>query len=167
MNPQEFNTLSSLNFKLILHSIPDCVYYSQEVSLPGMSMDSPKVPHSRVFDLPMHGSKIQFESFEFSFIVDEDLKNVREIHKWMHRIHMSNTPFEVRSDGVLHILDGVKDTTTIVKFYDMLPVSISPINFQTTDTSYSSINMTVSFSYSMYIFEDMEEYILSLKSPIS
>ena len=167
MNPEQYNVLSTVNFKLVLEKIPNVVYYSQDVPLPAVSMDSPNVPQPGLMDLKFGGTKVMFEPLTITFLVDEDLKNLIELYDWMFKIQVENHTRNHYSDGTLHILNGNKETTNRIHFYNMFPVSVSNFSLTTKDTDSTPAECSVTFNYSIFMFDVMVDRLKQINSPLT
>lgn len=165
-NPEEFNLLDTSNYKFVFHKLPNVVYYAQDMSLPGISTDSPKISHPTLDNIPFPGSKMNFEPLILTFLVDEDLTNLLEIYKWMYESMVLNNTKDQFSDGTLHILDGNKEVKNRITFYNMFPVSVSSIELTTknTDIDYTVCNMQL--NYSIFVFDELIAYLDEISSSI-
>ena len=56
----------------------------------------------------------------------------------------------VFSDGNLHILNSNFNTTAIVKFFDLFPISLSSLEFEATDTDINYFTADAIFKYTVY-----------------
>ena len=56
----------------------------------------------------------------------------------------------VFSDGNLHILNSNFNTTAIVKFSDLFPISLSSLEFEATDTDINYFTADAIFRYTVY-----------------
>ena len=54
------------------------------------------------------------------------------------------------SDGSLYILDSNYNTNAIVKFKDLFPISLSSLEFDSTQTDIQYFTAEVSFKYTVY-----------------
>ena len=54
------------------------------------------------------------------------------------------------SDGNLHILNSNFNTTAIVKFFDLFPISLSSLEFEATDTDVNYFTADAIFRYTVY-----------------
>jgi hypothetical protein len=164
--PEQYNELRDINFKMVLDDLPNVEYYTQDVSLPAMSLDAPRMA-SPYIDWQTGGSKMSFEPLNLTFIVDEDLKNVVELYKWMYKIQLTNEPEKYFKSSTLHILDGNKETTTRIYFRNMIITNVSGFQLSSKSSEATPIDTTVSFVYSYFYFDTMIEYLEEIQSPIN
>jgi hypothetical protein len=161
--PEETNFLGQTGFQLILDRIPTAAYFTQELTLPSITL--PDIIQTTPFgEIPQPGDRIRWNTFDLTFKVDESTKNYREIHDWMiglgHTESLSQTAAlapsgrvkDMVSDGMLHILSSHKNVIQRVQFIRMFPVSLSGLTFTTQDADIIFLNATVQFRYSRYKF---------------
>ena len=100
------------------------------------------------------------------FHVDEDMKNYIEIHDWMIGLtapteHVEYTSYvahtlknrsreDVFSDAHLQILTSHKNVGRAYKFFDAFPTSLSPLEFDTTDSEIQYLDATLTLRYVTY-----------------
>lgn len=167
MSVENPNILQSNGFLVSINRLPNVSYWSQSVTLPGMSVQNPEQvnPFSR---LPTVGDRVDFDPLSISFSVDEDLKNWAEIMKWFvgfgFPANFDEFKFGVLdevgsqpgsdknfySDISITILSSHKNPIATFVFYDCVPTSVSGIDLTVTDTSLSPIVATVTFDFSHF-----------------
>lgn len=161
--PQNRNFLSPLNFQFSILRAPTVNFFIQKVKLPSVRLQSADMPNPFV-KIPYPGEHLDYESLEISFKVDEDLTNYLEIHNWIKALgkpksfheykdiesNPSYTGNGIYSDISLIILNSVKKPNFETIFTDAYPVSISALDFNTTDTDVNFITASASFKYTYY-----------------
>lgn len=153
----DLNNLSPLGFQFKLNRTPNTEYHVQGVSFPGMSLGVTTIGTGFV-RIPEPGN-ISYETFSVTFKVTEDLASYTEIFNWMVQLgHPDNLDQykDVKSDTSLIILNNKKRPIINVKFTDCFPVYLSPIQFDTTQTSVEYVTATVSFTFLRMYFEDLK-----------
>ena len=83
--PENTNLLQPTKFLVTIDRIPETQYFCQKVNIPGMRMPEAKV------DSPFHnytvaGLNIQYNSFDISFLVDEELQSWKDMYNWFTSI---------------------------------------------------------------------------------
>ena len=164
--PQNTNFLQSTKFVLTFPRISNTQYFCQEVNLPGVSTSEIVRPTPFV-DLYIPGDKLVYEPLNITFIVDEDMNSWLEIHNWLRGMTFPtdfeeyrnlknlspvsrNSPRPQYSDGILTVLTALNNPKLSVKFTDVFPVSLSAIQFNTTDADTPTMTATATFRYSWY-----------------
>ncbi len=164
--PENTNFLQSTKFVLSFPRISNTQYFCQEVNLPGVSTSEILTPTPFV-DLYVPGDKLVYEPLNVSFIVDEEMNSWLEIHNWLRGMTFPTEFEEYRnlqnlstvskyspkpqySEGVLTVLTALNNPKLSVKFTDAFPVSLSAIQFNSTDTNTPTMTATATFRYSWY-----------------
>jgi len=153
--PQNRNFLSPVGFKLDLEIFHGVDFFCQSASIPEIAIPFAEVqtPYRNV---PIAGSGgINFGDLQVRFLIDEELKNYNEIHKWIRKYGLSDTQLvpgesDLYSNARLMILTSHSNTNHIVEFVNIFPVSLSGVPFDATvgDVEYFSADVT--FKYEKY-----------------
>jgi hypothetical protein len=164
--PQNSNYLQQTKYLLTFPRVSATQYFCQKVNLPGVSLD-PLEQNTPFVDLYRPGNKISYDSFTATFIVDEDMRSWMEIHDWIKGLtfpenfaqysnlkYLSDfteaAPFQQYADGSLVILSALNNAKLTVNFADMFPVSISALDFDSTDEDTTTMTATATFKFSYY-----------------
>jgi len=123
------------------------------------------------FDIKLYGDKMTFEPLLINFIVNEDLKNYREILEWMKGIYKPETteqykalinkdPLKTRrqnlySDAQLFILTNKMNPLIKVTFYDAYPIALSPLTFDASISDITPLSTDCTLNYTYYSIEAM------------
>jgi hypothetical protein len=163
------NFLAPVGFKFIVNRAPKVSFFGNMANIPGLNFGSTIQPNY-LTDIPIPGDKIQFDDFVLRFLVDENLENYMEIQNWIRGIGFPETlqqiydfqqdnpymeqPYKSQmnlySDGTLIVLTSNQTFNFQVKFQDLFPVILSPLQFDATDTDIEYFTAEVTFKYSMY-----------------
>jgi len=168
--PENLNPLSPNGFQFVIQKIPEMVYFTQEVPLPGVSL--PRMDMDTPFtQVKIPGSKMEFEPLTINFLVDENMANYLAIFNWIAGLgHPQEfeqyTSFQNRnpkfvmselsknfSDGTLNILGSNNTVVQTVLFVDLVPTALSGFTFASTNTDVTYITASATFEYTYFIFE--------------
>lgn len=159
--PQNKNLLSPNKFIFSISKSPYLVYYVQSVRLPGVS-SSPatmETPHSL---LHFTNDKLQFETLNITFLVDEDMKVWEETFNWMKGISFPNEHKQYRdqkakehlySDAILELNTNNNTPNFKIKYKNCFPISLGAIDLSFKDNPENSITSDVTFSIDTFEFE--------------
>lgn len=159
--PTNKNFLSPLGFKFLLLKAPTVEYFVQTVNIPSLGFQSADVPTPFV-NLPFPGDHLRFGEFQLTFKIDEDMQNYLEIYNWLVGLgfpdnfsqysKISNLPTKdgIVSDATLMILTSAKNSNIEINFKNLFPISISDVQFDTTQTDVEFVNASVSFKYQSF-----------------
>lgn len=156
--PKNRNFLSPIGFKLILELFDGVDFFCQTAQLPEISVPSTDVP-TRFRNFPIvAGGGVTYGDLSLRFIIDEELINYKSIHNWIRKNgvseeHMPNDEPEY-SGGQLHILTSNFNINHIIDFENLFPVSLTPINFDSTVTDIEYFTAEVVFRYTNYTIRD-------------
>ena len=159
------NFLSPIGFQFSLNKVPKATFFSNSARIPDITLGTAIQPvYLKDIDVP--GDKLQYGDFNLRFLVDEDLVNYMAIHNWLTGLgYPDNTGQfknattdedglrdreEIFSDGSLSILNSNYNTTAIVKFRDLFPISLTSLEFEATDTDINYFTAEVVFKYTIY-----------------
>ena len=159
------NFLSPIGFQFSLNKVPKATFFSNSARIPEIVLGTAVQPvYLKDIDVP--GDKLQYGDFTLRFLVDEDLVNYMSIHNWLTGLGYPESTEQFKkattnedderdrelifSDGSLSILNSNYRTTSVVKFRDLFPVSLTPLEFEATDTDVNYFTAEVTFKYTIY-----------------
>ena len=153
--PTNRNFLQPAGFKLDLEIFHGVDFFCQSASIPEIAIPFAEVqtPYRNV---PIAGSGgINFGDLQVRFLIDEELKNYNEIHKWIRKYGLSDERLipgesDLYSNARLMILTSHSNTNHIVEFTNMFPVSLSGVPFDATVGDVEYFTADVSFKYEKY-----------------
>lgn len=169
--PINRNTLSPINFKMVLQKAPGITFFLQGFSLPGLTFEGDINMPTPFVKIPIPGDHINYSPLTVSYMVDEDLNNYFEILNWMiniagprdtitppnpNTLYGLNNAVEtdplatVRSDIKIIVLSSSKNPNIEITFYDAFPVALGELAFNTTATSVNYLETSVTFEYIKY-----------------
>jgi hypothetical protein len=161
---QNRNFLSPVGFKFTLSKDPKVAFFCTKTKIPEISLRT-EIQPSYLKDIDVPGDKITYADLYLKFLVDEDLVNYMAIHNWITGLGFPETANQYAdlitedgiknslsafSDGSLYILDSSYNTNAVVKFKDLFPVSLTSLEFDTTQTDIQYFTAEVSFKYTVY-----------------
>lgn len=167
--PADVNPLQPTKFLLSFARIPTVQYFCQKVNLPGVRMDDAAFP-TPFKDLKVAGTKLNYEDLKVNFIIDEGMVGYQEMYSWFRSIgdptgfaerkalsalaepFVSNPDKKQYSEGTLIILNNVNIATIRVQFHNVYPISLSGIEFDTTEGAENIITGTAEFYFDYYEF---------------
>jgi hypothetical protein len=161
--PYNKNFLSPLNFVFQIKRSPHLNFFVQEANLPSIKINYP-VQTNPFVRIPISGDHVDFGPLSVTFKVDEGMQNWFEIHNWIRALGFpyefeeykslkaapSYTGDGVSSDISLIILNQIKKPIFEITFKEAFPISLSELNFKTTDDSVNYITATAQFKYILY-----------------
>jgi len=80
--PTKLDYASPTQFKFGIIKLPKVEYFCTAANIPGITLGTSNLT-TPFKDVPMPGDKLDYDTLNISFLVDENLENYREIHGWM------------------------------------------------------------------------------------
>jgi hypothetical protein len=166
------NFLSPVGFKFSLSKEPKVAFFCNTAKIPELSLSiNPQPSYLKDIDVP--GDKLTFGDLTLRFMVDENMENYMAIHNWLTGLGFpesfqnyrdlisiendtTQSPDSKRafSDGSLYILNSNYNTTAVVKFKDLFPVSLSSLEFSSNQTDVQYFTADAIFKYTIYSILD-------------
>lgn len=155
-NPSTLNLLSQLGFQFSLAVIPNVDFFCTRANIPGFSVGAANLstPFATIHAAP---DKIEFESLSITFQVAADLSNWRELFVWMTALgfpkdfgQRARFASPLQSDGSLVIMSSHKNPLINVSFKELMPISMTSLQFNAQDTSVDYISCTAEFKFLYY-----------------
>lgn len=160
------NFLSPVGFKFTLAKEPKVAFFCNSARIPEITLGVLQQP-SYLKDIDIPSDKLQYGDLIIRFIVDEDMENYMAIHNWLTGLGFPETAQQFKdlvadtntglpdlkyqfSDGSLYVLNSNYNTSAIVKFKDLFPVSLSALEFNATQTDVQYFTADVTFKYTIY-----------------
>ena len=166
--PSNINPLSSNGYNFSITKLPEVTFFCQEVQLPSISLQTVDI-NTPLAQLPFAGDLLTYDDLTIQFIVNEGMSNYQSIYNWLVGLGFpaDNNQFESfinaqdtgysrlsreYSDATLSILGSNNQPVKTVRFIDILPVNLSSMTFQSTNTDVPYIVGNATFKISRYEF---------------
>lgn len=163
-SPVNKNFLSPLGFRFFIKKLPNVNFFVQKVNVPGISIAQSPSAANPFTKIPYSGDHLEFDELQVTYRVDEDLSNYLEIHNWITSLAfpdnyqqfatLANKPVAagegLKSDASLIITTNGKSPNIECVFEDVFPISLSNMDFATTEDSVNYIEATATFLYTQY-----------------
>lgn len=167
--------LNRNNFKLLIDKVPTVEYYVKSVNIPGLRFTETTAAAGIGLDAFFPGDKVEFETLDVTFLVDEDLENFKEIYDWMNAIVPIKDPVDFanyvdtvqnntgRLSGIESDLKQYSDITLVTntnknlpnkyfKFKDAFPISLGSLDLES-GADGDPVSVQVSFRFTYYDIE--------------
>jgi hypothetical protein len=147
------NNLSQLNFRFKLSITPELEYRAQTVTIPGLNLGTAPIPTPLV---PyFNPGNLTYDELNIQFMIGEKMTDYLEIFNWMVGLGHPDSLEQYRykkGDCSVFILNNNLQPQIEVKFTDVYPVSLSPIEFDSTLPEIQYATSTVGFKFNRYYF---------------
>ena len=164
--PTNNNFLSPLNFNFKLRRAPNLNFFLQKISMPAMTINS-FMQGNPFVNIPRPGEHITFGKLEITFKVDEDLQNYMELYSWIRGLGKPQEFEEyaalanvlpgdaggISSDIVVLVENSLKVPNYQIVFEDAHPITLTGMEFQTTDSTVNYVSAQAAFAFVQYKIE--------------
>lgn len=169
--PNNINPLSPTGFKLSISKLPEVEFFTQEVTLPDLTLGSIAVgtPFSMT---GVPGDTLNFGDLTVNFLVDEKMENYTAIYDWLVGLGFPASWDQYQnfttsqgtaqgidprfgrnalnySDATLTILGNNNTPVKSISFVDVHPIGLSSLNFvaNASDVNYLIGNAIFRYTY--------------------
>ena len=171
--PSNINPAQSTKFQLHFDRLPDMTFLCQGVNIPGVSIQAYPQP-TQFVELYTPGNKLQYESLEIKFIIDENYQSWQSVHDWIRGMSF---PYEYQeyvnlnlqnrslppgsvpnalppqySDAYLSLYTNKNNENFKIQFIDCFPISLSEINLNVENDADTILYGDATFKFSYYNF---------------
>ena len=173
-NPNELDYLRPNAFKFQIHNIPNTNYFCNAANIPEMNLP-PAIQATPFVDVGNPGDKLEFGTLMIRFLIQEDMKNYKEIYDWMVGLGFpqnrkqskewsdkqnyrfpdqdGNQAAKQKSDATLILLDSNNNPKINITFVDSFPISLQGLDFEISTGSTEYMQGVAMFKYSYYEVE--------------
>jgi len=154
--PENTSFLQLTKYTFIIPELPFARYFCQTVTMPGVSTSAPQQP-TPFTSLYRHGDTLQYDEFQITCLIDEDLRIWEETYNWLISVtapqkfaqygKRQGRTFEKYYDGILTINTNANLPNMRIKFKNVHPLSIGGITFSTADSAENTPSSDISFRY--------------------
>ena len=158
------NYLSSAGFKIIFKRLPHVEFFSNKILLPSVTTNAVKQ------DTPLRafytvGDHLAYADLDLTFIIDENMKNYREIYDWLKGIgspdslaqydQLKDSADGDQSDITVLILDSHKNPNLEVTFKNAMPIGLTPVSLDLSNQDVLYPEATVTMRYDAFDIKDI------------
>lgn len=174
-NPVNTDFLQQHKFQMIFDRLPTVTYFCQQANLPGISLTEIMRP-TPFIDVYHPGEKAIYDTFNVSFLVNEDMSSWLEIHNWIRGATFpsdfkeyedlarttrstfaqslsNNQRPVVYTDGTLTVFSNKNNPRIRIKFHDIFPTYLGSIPFNVGDNAESTPVCDATFRFTYYDIE--------------
>lgn len=168
--PNNLNPLSPNGFNFSITKLPDVSFFCQRVLIPSVSLAS--IDNATPFvNNPIPGEIMTFSELTVSFLIDDQMKNYKAIYNWMVALGYPESYDQYKkfvntqdstvyselarnySDATVTVLDAKNNPTNSFKFYDLFPISLDPVQFESTAMDVNYVIGAATFKYTYFTID--------------
>ena len=159
------NFLSGVGFKFNLTKFPKVDFFSNSARIPELNLELTRQP-SYLKNIDVPGERLTYGALSLRFLVDENMENYISVYNWLKGLGFPEStkefadlnkdkeglrdPKQAFCDGTLSILNSNYREVAKVKFKDLFPVSLSSLEFDSTNTDLQFFQAEATFKYTIY-----------------
>jgi hypothetical protein len=155
-HPATTNLLQPTKYLLNFPEISETIYFCQKANIPGVSLGA-ALQVTPNLDIYHSGTKIEYNTFEVTFMVNEDLSSWLSIYNWMVDLSSVTGSYnrrqESKKQAILTIMSNLNNPKLRVKLNNIFPISLSDLDFDTTLSAEEHMVATASFRYDLFDIE--------------
>ena len=163
--PTTYDYASPNQWRINFDRLPLTTWFCTNANIPGITLGEAQFP-TPMSDMPISGDKLTFDTLNIQFLVDEELKNYREMWEWLVGLGFPKQHsqfFDVLSESKLNtvlpgasrmtysnkavqkstLTDGASYSDATMTFYNSKNIAKVEVNFRYIfPTSLSGIDLT-------------------------
>lgn len=159
MKPENTNFLQPTKFVLTFPEIPDTSYFCQQANIPGVKLGE-AVQVTPNLDLFHAGTKLTYNTFDIEFLVNENITAWTTIYNWMQDLSSSDRTYNerkaTRKQAILTVMSNLNNAKLRVKYFNVFPVSLGNLPFDTTLSADQQLTSSASFRYDYFEIETLD-----------
>ena len=153
------NYLSPLEFEVTVRRLPHVEFFTQRVSVPGISATPATMPtpFNMTYFTP---DKLNYDQLVLQFIVDEKMNNYMEVFNWIVATtfpqnykqfkDIKDSKEGIFSDISIIIKSSSKNPAIEINFVNCQPIALSDVQLDTTQPDVVYPEAAVTFQYDSY-----------------
>ena len=165
--PSNVNPLNPNGFNFYIAKLPNVSFFCQRVMIPGLTLGVIEQPNPFT-NRAIPGEIMTFSELSVQFLIDEKMENYKAIFNWMRALGFPKDHSEYSnfvneqgnniyselaknfSDATVSVLDGMNVQTNSFKFYDVFPISMDPVQFESTAMDVNYVIGSATFKYTTF-----------------
>jgi hypothetical protein len=157
-HPSTTNLLQPTKYLVTFPEISETIYFCQKANIPGVSLGT-AVQSTPNLDLYHSGTKIEYNTFDITFMVNEDLSSWLSIYKWMVDLSSVSDSYTRRQgskkQAILTVMSNLNNPKFRIKLNNIFPLSLSDLEFDTTLSADEHVFATATFRYDWFDLEKL------------
>jgi hypothetical protein len=155
-HPSTTNLLQPTKFLVTFPEISETIYFCQKANIPGVTLGM-ALQETPNLDLFHSGTKLEYNTFDITFIVNEDLSAWTSIYKWMNDLSSVEKNYTKRKENkkqaIFTVMSNLNNPKFRIKLNNIFPLSLSDLEFDTASSAEEHVLATASFRYDWFDLE--------------
>jgi hypothetical protein len=154
--PSTTNLLQPTKYVVTFPEISQTMYFCQKANIPGVTLGM-AVQQTPNVDLFHSGTKLEYNTFDITFMVNEDLSAWTNIYKWMDDLSNVNSSYTKRKQNtkqaIFTVMSNLNNPKFRIKLNNIFPLTLSDLEFDTTLSAEDHMLATATFKYDLFDLE--------------
>jgi hypothetical protein len=157
MKPENTNLLQPTKYAVVFPEITDAIFFCQEANVPGVSLGAATHVTPNL-DLYVSGTKMTYNPFTITFLVNEDMSAWFTIYNWLKDLSSTESVYNQRTkkQAVLTVYSNLNNAKLRIKYSNIYPLSLSDLQFDTKLSAEQHITATATFRYDFFEIEKID-----------
>jgi len=156
--PATTNLLQPTKYLVTFPEISETIYFCQKANIPGVTLGTALQTTPNI-DLFHSGTKLEYNTFDITFLVNEDLSAWTSIYKWMNDLSNVDNSYTKRKQNtktaILTVMSNLNNPKIRVKLNNIFPLTLSDLEFDTTLSAEEHMTASTSFRYDFFEIEKL------------
>jgi len=147
------NFLAPTGFKLVINKTPNLEYFCTAVTVPSIIVGETAFS-TATRNVSLYPDKLNFDFFTIRMLLDEDMKNYREIFDWLNElVFTEDRDLRDKAEDVsLVIMSSHNNPVQTINFSAAYPISLGSLDFDSANTDVQYISSEVQFKFTSMTF---------------
>lgn len=145
MIPDNINLAKNTRAKLFIQRAPNTNFFCNSFTIPDMALQPIEIATSSFKTINEPDSQFTISSLNIQLLVDEDFENYLECVRWLRFAVTNGECPEIYSNAIAVIFNSEQRPIISIKFYNMFPISIGEMTFNTSEDDILPLQVMFSF----------------------
>jgi hypothetical protein len=155
-HPATTNLLQPTKYLVTFPELSETMYFCQKANIPGVSLGA-ALQVTPNLDLYHSGTKIEYNTFDITFLVNEDLTAWTSIYNWMLDLSSVDSSYtrrkESKKQAIFTVMSNLNNPKIRIKLNDVFPITLGDLEFDTTQSAEEHMVATATFRYDWFDIE--------------
>lgn len=143
--PDNINLAKNTRAKLFIQRAPNTNFFCNSFTIPDMALQPIEIATSSFKTINEPGEQFTISSLNIQLLVDEDFENYLELVRWFRFAVTNGEVSESYSNAIAVIFNSEQRPVISIKFYNMFPISIGEMSFNTSEDEPLSLQIMFNF----------------------
>lgn len=143
--PDNINLAKNTRAKLFIQRCPNTNFFCNSFTIPDMALQPIEIATSSFKTINEPDSQYTISSLNFQLLIDEDFSAYMELVRWFRFAVTNGEVPDSYSNAIAIIFNSEQRPIISIKFYNMFPISIGEMTFNTSEDEPMSLQVMMNF----------------------